>query len=194
MFYFACPSCLKQLFSSKSLSPCPVPTEALQSVLVSNHKIVNEGSLRLARPIRCRCGHPLGEWIVSSDSGVYDCWMVNGIWSSDHDIQGTLFKGDVCDLARKNEEIRHKLVAKISMLIPQVEGMAVKLIEVAKKYLIRFSPSSMVNYIQSLVNTMTINQLQSLCDKLAAEISEIERDQLSKNSNIKKSLKSNTLN
>lgn len=115
--------------------------------------------------------------------------MVSGLWSSDHDIQGTLYQGDICELARSNEEKRRKLVAKISMMIPQVESMSIKLIEVAKKYLAKLGSQKLGCFLSP--NSLIIHQLDSISDKIAADLSELEKDQASKLSNFKKSIKSN---
>lgn len=144
MYHFSCPSCLKLLFSSDSIAPTPVPKFEDSLITVSAPKISSIQGLRLVRPLRCKCGFSIGEWVLSSEDQTYDCWLVNGIWSSDRDLEAASFTGDIVQIAADNEKLRHELVARLSKALALVEGLAIQLIELTKKYFFKLTSNKKV--------------------------------------------------
>jgi hypothetical protein len=193
MFKLSCPSCMLLIFSSPKLSPCPVPVYDQGAVIIGSHRMTLEGEHKLSRSIRCKCGFLLGEWVLSSDGDLHDCWSVNGLWSSNHDLETKLFAGDVTELAQKNEALRKALIARITSLAQVVERMAIKLAEQVKRYLLKLASPTVAASLVSHPMT-ALQQLKFCTHKIQEDLTLVQQTSLKNDSMIKKSVKRDKIN
>jgi hypothetical protein len=199
MYDFSCPACLTHQFSSRSLCLSPPPATTT-SITAGPHKIVQSPTLRLARALRCRCGHLLGDWILSNaaddnclDGGspTSDAWQVTGVWTAAADGRPLPQTGDLLALAARNEETRRAVGVKAARLAIVAEGLAVQLVEVAKRYLAKFAAGGAATMLNGLA---TVQIVEALAEKIAEQIEVLRKEETEKILGVKKSVKNNEIN
>jgi hypothetical protein len=197
MYDFSCPACLTHQFSSRSLCLSPPPATTT-SITAGPHRIVQSPTLRLARALRCRCGHLLGDWILSNSdddhdggSPTSDSWQVTGVWTAAADGRLLPQTGDLLALAARNEETRRAVGVKAARLALLAEGLAVQLVEVTKRYLAKFAAGGAATMLNGLA---TVQIVEALADKIAEQIEVLRKEETEKNLGVKKSVKNNEIN
>jgi hypothetical protein len=196
MYHFSCPACLTHQFSSRSLHLSPPPATTT-SITAGPHKIVQSPTLRLVRALRCRCGHLLGDWTLSAagdadaDSPTSDAWQVTGVWTAAADGHQLPHAGDLLATAARNEETRRAVGVKAARLALLAEGLAVQLIEVAKRYLAKFAAGGAAMQIHGMA---TVQIVEALSERIGEQIEVLRKEETEKNFGVKKSVKNNEIN